>query len=209
MTGHVVLLGDSIFDNGAYTSGEPDVASHLRQQLGPAWDVTLRAIDGSTASQMARQLTAAVPGATHLVVAVGGNDALMHADVLDAPARSTGDALRQLAARVALFDRDYRAAIGGVLRRGLPTTICTIYNGWFDEPRATLLRTGLAVFNDSILRVGFEHRLTIIELRAVCSAAADYANPIEPSGRGGAKIAAAIALAVAAPGAAEAARVIS
>ena len=28
---HVVLLGDSILDNGAYTSGGPDVVTQLRQ----------------------------------------------------------------------------------------------------------------------------------------------------------------------------------
>ena len=27
---HVVLLGDSIFDNGAYTQGGPDVITQLR-----------------------------------------------------------------------------------------------------------------------------------------------------------------------------------
>jgi hypothetical protein len=50
----------------------------------------------------------------------------------------------------------------------------------------------LCVFNDPILRVAFERRLTVIDLRLVCSEAADYANPIEPSSRGGAKIARAI-----------------
>ena len=28
MTQHLVLLGDSIFDNRTYTAGEPDVVSH-------------------------------------------------------------------------------------------------------------------------------------------------------------------------------------
>jgi hypothetical protein len=44
--------------------------------------------------------------------------------------------------------------------------------------------------------VGFERRLTIIDLRLVCDEPADYANPIEPSSTGGAKIARAIASAV-------------
>jgi hypothetical protein len=48
------------------------------------------------------------------------------------------------------------------------------------------------VFNDVILRVGIEFGLAIIDLRFVCSSAADYANPIEPSSIGGAKIARAI-----------------
>ena len=48
------------------------------------------------------------------------------------------------------------------------------------------------VFNDVILRAGFEFGLPIIDLRFICSVADDYANPIEPSSIGGAKIARAI-----------------
>lgn len=42
MKGHVVLLGDSIFDNGAYTGREPDVATYLSALL-PEWRTTLMA----------------------------------------------------------------------------------------------------------------------------------------------------------------------
>ena len=44
-----------------------------------------------------------------------------------------------------------------------------------------------------ILGYALQHRLDVIELRAICSEPADYANPIEPSGHGGRKIAQAIA----------------
>ncbi len=33
--GHVVLLGDSIFDNGVYVPGGPDVVTQLRAELPP------------------------------------------------------------------------------------------------------------------------------------------------------------------------------
>ena len=56
-----------------------------------------------------------------------------------------------------------------------------------------MARIGLRTFNDVILRVAFENRLAVIDLRLVCSEPADYANPIEPSGGGGLKIATAIA----------------
>ncbi len=52
------------------------------------------------------------------------------------------------------------------------------------------------MFNDVILRVAFEHHLPVIDLRLVCNEPVDYANPIEPSGRGGRKIAGAIARAI-------------
>jgi hypothetical protein len=43
-----------------------------------------------------------------------------------------------------------------------------------------------------ILRVALDHGLGIIDLRSVCDQPTDYANPIEPSSAGGAKIARAI-----------------
>jgi hypothetical protein len=47
-------------------------------------------------------------------------------------------------------------------------------------------------FNDAILRAAFEFRLSVIDLRLVCTEPEDHANPIEPSERGGRKIARAI-----------------
>ncbi|MEN3297815.1 MAG: hypothetical protein V7642_7068, partial [Burkholderiales bacterium] len=48
-------------------------------------------------------------------------------------------------------------------------------------------------------RVAVENRLKVIELRLVCSLPEDYANSIEPSSIGAAKIARAIATAVTKP----------
>ena len=44
---HIVLLGDSIFDNRAYTGREPDVITHLQDVLPDSWHATLVAIDGA------------------------------------------------------------------------------------------------------------------------------------------------------------------
>jgi len=52
------------------------------------------------------------------------------------------------------------------------------------------------MFNDVILRVALERAIDVIDLRLVCTVASDYANPIEPSGSGGKKIADAIVAAV-------------
>jgi hypothetical protein len=48
------------------------------------------------------------------------------------------------------------------------------------------------MLNDIVTREAFLRDLTLIDLRLICSEAADFANPIEPSLRGGAKIAQAI-----------------
>ena len=51
---HVVLLGDSIFDNRAYTNGGPDFVTQLRDVLPPDWDASLAAIDGHVTKDIAR-----------------------------------------------------------------------------------------------------------------------------------------------------------
>jgi hypothetical protein len=189
---HIVLLGDSIFDNGSYTRGEPDVVSHLRSVLPAEARATLCAVDGATTVGLARQLGRLPDDATHLVVAVGGNDALQNTDLLDRRVSSTAEALALFGDRVDAFEVSYRAAIAPVLARALPTVLCTIYNGNLEPITARIARIALTLFNDVIVRVGFEHRLPLVDLRLVCNEPADYANPIEPSGRGGLKIARAI-----------------
>ncbi len=49
--------------------------------------------------------------------------------------------------------------------------------------------SALSGFNDVIIRTAFLSGLPLIDLRFVCNEDADYANAIEPSETGGAKIA--------------------
>jgi len=193
MASHVALLGDSIFDNRSYTGGAPDVVTHLRDLLPASWRATLCAVDGSTAADLADQLADVPADASHVVVSVGGNDALLNSDLLLTPVSSTAEALVLFGERVGRFEEAYRAAIDGALALRRDTTVCTIYNGNLDAREAPLARVALMMFNDVILRVAVERGLRAIDLRLVCTEPADYANPIEPSGPGGRKIARAIA----------------
>jgi len=190
-----VLLGDSIFDNAAYVAaGAPDVVRQVQRRLPPGSEATLLALDGSTTADVRGQLRRLPVGATHLVVSAGGNDALGSSDFLAAPVRSGGEALLGLADIGERFERGYLAMLDGVLAHGLPTAICTVYHPRF--PEAALQRAAvaaLAVFNDCIIRAAFDRSLPLIDLRLICTEEEDYANPIEPSARGGEKIARAIA----------------
>ncbi len=179
--------------NRAYTSGEPDVVTHLRAVLPSGWKASLLAVDGSTAADLAAQLPRVPGDITHAVISVGGNDALLNTDALKLRVSSVAEALTVIGNRATRFERTYRGAIDAASALGRGITLCTVYNGNFSEAEAPLLRVGLTVFNDAILRVAFERRHSVIDLRLVCTEPEDYANPIEPSGRGGQKIAAAIA----------------
>lgn len=191
--GHIVLLGDSVFDNAAYVAGGPDVVRQLRGRLPAGWRATLLAVDGAVTSGVERQLDRLPADTTHIVVSAGGNDALGYSVMLDRPARSVAEAVGQLANVQAEFGRSYEAMLATVMSRTLPTAVCTIYDADYPEPQRRIVVAALSLFNDVITRSAFARGLPVIDLRLICNEPADYANPIEPSGQGGDKIAAAIA----------------
>jgi lysophospholipase L1-like esterase len=190
---HVVLLGDSVFDNAPYVGRTPDVVHQVRQRLPHRSKATLRAVDGSTTEDVREQLRRLPTDATHLIVSAGGNDALNSSDFLSAPAHSTAEALMGLADIANEFERRYHDMLTEVLAYKLPTTICTVYYPRFSD--AVLQRiavAGLTVFNDCIIRAAIIYGLPLLDLRFICTEEGDYANPIEPSAQGGEKIAKAI-----------------
>lgn len=190
---HLVLAGDSVFDNGSYTAGGPAVIDQVRQALPAGWQATLCALDGSTTEDVRGNLGTVPVEATHLVISVGGNNALMRADLLDTRVGSTADALLLLHEAASEFEHSYRNMLSEYLALGKPLALCTIYHGNFpDEEYRRRVAAALAVFNDVIVRMAVEFKLRLLDLRTICNTAEDYANPIEPSSHGGAKLAAAI-----------------
>ena len=90
---HIVLLGDSIFDNAAYVAGGPDVVRQLRALSPRDARASLSARDGAVIADVSHQLQSLPPDATHLVLSVGGNDALGEAALLEAKVGSMAEAL--------------------------------------------------------------------------------------------------------------------
>ena len=72
---HLVLLGDSIFDNGAYVDGAPTVIDQVRSLLPKGWKATLLAVNGNVTLNVREQIKRIPVDATHLVISMGGNDA--------------------------------------------------------------------------------------------------------------------------------------
>ena len=191
---HIILLGDSVFDNFKYVQPEPDVLAHLREVLPAGWKASLRAVDGAVTNDVAGQLADLPADATHLVLSVGGNDLLACAgDMLRTPVAVSSEVFLLLARVIGVFESMYRRVVETCLKSGLPLVVCTIYNGNFaDQEFQTMARVAVAAFNDAILRLSLEKGFRAIDLRLVCALAEDYANPIEPSAIGGKKIAQAI-----------------
>ena len=190
---HLVLLGDSIFDNASYVPGHSPVIEQVRAALTDDWRATLLAVDGDVASDVTRQLNRLPSDATHLAISAGGNNALIASDILAQPAQSVSAVLHEIASIQAEFRAEYREMLADVLDRRLPTLVCTIYDaipGLDDDALAAL-----TLFNDVILREAIAAGIPVLDLRLLCDKPSDYSplSPIEPSHLGGRKIAEALA----------------
>lgn len=125
---HVVLLGDSIFDNARYVPDRPAVITQLRAELPDSWSATLIAVDGHMIEDIDGQLNRLPADATHLVVSVGGNDALSASALLQEPAVTVGDALAILHDAIVEYRAGYVEMLKKVLSLRKPTAICTVYD---------------------------------------------------------------------------------
>ncbi|MFO0865460.1 MAG: SGNH/GDSL hydrolase family protein [Gemmataceae bacterium] len=192
---HVVLLGDSIFDNGAYVSPGRTVLDQLHKQLAGDSKATLGAVDGATISTTARQIEMIPNDATHLMLSVGGNDAIHQSGVMLSDDETTfAQSLDVLAGILEEFRIAYRELLHKLTALAKPLACCTIYDA---IPTLTPAhRAGLAGFNECILREAFRAGVPVIDLRLICDQRSDYSSlsPIEPSESGGGKIARAIRL---------------
>ncbi len=194
---HVVLLGDSVFDNGVYVEpGEPDVVQQLREELPDEDEATLLAFDGHVTWDVPDQLNELPDSATHLVLSVGGNDGLRYLAELQevlVGAGSPMELMMTLGAIKRSFAHDYRATIESIAAHDLPTCLFTIYSGSFAEHGEPALQqvvdTVLPLFNDVIYEQAMDHGFPVVVLDCLFDDPNDYANAIEPSAQGGRKIA--------------------
>jgi lysophospholipase L1-like esterase len=191
----VVLLGDSIIDNGAYVgSGEPDVAQQLETLL-PQHTVVKRAVDGSTCADVLGWQAGDLDDADRIVLSAGGNDALQHIDLLEAATETTAkDVLVRLWSVREEFQRSCAALLDRLALLCRPVLVLTVYNPCFhghgfDAAYQQAAESAVSIINDVIQQEGRRRSFDILELRTLFHGSADYANPIEPSAIGGAKLA--------------------
>lgn len=185
---HLALLGDSILDNARYVHAGQAVVDQLRCVASAEQTVTMLATDGDTTRDVFAQLQRLPTDVTHLVLSVGGNDALGWLPTLDRPTRSILEALSQLHVIQAEFRDPYDRLLEQIKLLGKHTLVFTVYDA---VPGLTSpLKTALSLFNDVITRGAIRHGFDVIDLRELLSRPDDYstASPIEPSGLAGTKI---------------------
>jgi hypothetical protein len=186
---HLVLLGDSIFDNRAYVAGGLAVIDQVKKTISADWKASLLAVDGNTSVQVPDQIKKLPSDCTHLVLSAGGNDAIGCLDLMGTPASNLMGALGSLSKMLAGFEQSYEALMSELLSLNRPLMVCTIYDSvpGLVEP----LKLALALFNDVIIRNAVSSGVPILDLRVICTESGDYSteSPIEPSSQGGNKIA--------------------
>lgn len=186
---HLILLGDSIFDNALYVGDVPNVITQLQRKIPDDWNATLKAIDGDKIDDVHAQLEHLPEDVTHLILSVGGNNALSNLSILDRNVNSSAQVFSELAEISEQFEQQYQKLLKKISSFDLPTIICTIYypnHSEYLERRIAI--AALATFNDVIIRQATQAGIPLIDLRLTCNQAQDYANPIEPSSIGGEKI---------------------
>ena len=191
MTNHIVLLGDSIFDNAPYVGPTvKPIIDYLNEYIGEDNRATLLAEDGATISDVTRQAEEVPKDATHIFLSIGGNNILKYSSFLEETGTSVMEVLNRLYEIRESFEREYFVLLEELKDIGIPITVCTIYNCSFEgEERQRAVEVALAPFNDAIIRCAYWLSVSYIELRDVCTETSDYVSNIEPSDSGGRKIA--------------------
>ena len=203
---HIILAGDSIFDNRSYVkSSEPDVIKQLESLVAKGDKATLLAVDGAEITDVAEQLENRPGDATHLFISAGGNDGLNMLDSFRDHVSSMGEGFLKFNPIRQDFEKKYSKMLRQALKVGLPTAVCTIYHPRFEStnlermsgfipPGITpsdlqkVAMNGLSIFNDIIFQEAVKSGFPVVDLRIIFNEDRDFANPIEPSMLGGAKM---------------------
>jgi lysophospholipase L1-like esterase len=127
----VLLIGDSIIDNGAYVRpGEPDVTKQV-QALLPQHPVVKQALDGAICADVLQSQLGNLEREDRIILSVGGNDGLQHIDLLENATTTTAkDVLVKLWTVREDFRRNYAALLDRLERR--PVLALTVYNPCFE-----------------------------------------------------------------------------
>ena len=185
---HIVLAGDSIFDNAGYVDKDDAVIDQTSAKLSGSDKASLIAVDGDITADVLTQLETLPTDTSHLFISAGGNDALRIINVLNQPTSTIGDAMSALSKIKNNFQTGYREMLLSAVQTQTKISVCTVHDSVPNfEQRAI---TALALFNEVILREAFSLGIPVLDLRLACNEAADYStiSPIEPSKYGAQKI---------------------
>lgn len=190
-TKHIVLAGDSIFDNDGYVVGEAGVIEQMRTSLPSNWSASKVAVDGDCIRHVIGQIENLPSNATDLIISVGGNDVRQYTNLFG-KIQSGTHLVDLLAKPLADFQTAYREMLGVAKMTDLRLHVCTIYTAIpFKEPVwQQYAPLAISKFNDVIVGEANSNKIPVFRLERVCVQDGDFSecSPIEPSSQGGQKI---------------------
>ena len=188
---HIVLAGDSIFDNDVYVMGEPGVVEQLRRSIPKDWSAYKIAVDGDCIRDVEKQLERLPTHATDLVLSVGGNDAREYRYLID-KIKTPKDIVGILSGPKSEFAAQYSSLLDRLNSLPVRLVVCTIYTAMpFEEPEwQAFAPLAIEEFNKIIRLEAEKWSIPIISLENICTEPTDFSStsPIEPSSQGGQKI---------------------
>lgn len=190
-TKHLVLAGDSIFDNDGYVLGEAGVIEQLRSSLPENWSASKVAVDGDCIKHVKDQISGLPSNTTDLIVSVGGNDARYHSALLS-KLKHLNDLDDLLKQPLAEFRSDYQSMLETIESTKIKVYVCTIYTEVpFEDPHwRQFAPIAINKFNEVIVKEASARNIPVLQLHKVCVEFDDFSSisPIEPSNQGGQKI---------------------
>ena len=194
----VNLLGDSIIDNKFYVGPhELSVTEHLHNLNDDV--INSIAVDGHTTSDvLSFQLDKLPKLSTHKVLSIGGNDLLEQIYFLKNKEEFTvKEVMEQAVCKLAPIKNRYRTIVQNLSQQNSKILLCTVYEGnLLDDSLysdiAFASQAMVSMLNDIIFSTAATYKVDVLELRNIFTKPEDYANPIEPSHKGGKKLASGI-----------------
>ena len=194
----VNLLGDSIIDNKFYVGPhELSVTEHLHNLNDDV--INSIAVDGHTTKDVIHAQLDKLPHySTHQVLSIGGNDLLQNMYFLkNAEQFTANEVFEQAVGIMAPIKRRYQTIVEKLSLQNSNILLCTVYEGnLLDDSLysdiAFASQAMVSMLNDIIFSTAATYKVDVLELRNIFTTPEDYANPIEPSHKGGKKLASGI-----------------
>jgi len=191
---HVVLLGDSTLDNGRYLNmsvGELSVEKQLRKCcMERNWDMTVLAQDGSLLKDVRQRQMPLIPEcATHVVLSASGNDLLSLLNEMVVANFSLSSMYTTVGTGLGKVAERYGEILQDLKKKGVHIAVCTLYRPNFNHMFFKSLATfALGLHNSRLSQLSVELDCSVIDFANMFDSKADFANPLELSTRGGAKL---------------------
>lgn len=172
---HVVLIGDGL---GGLARPKERSPGELEGKLMPgrrdAWKLTVLPADQILAPSPLSEFPA---DATHIVISIEGNHAIQDSGLLAGKPGSMEEGLARLSYAADQFEDKVEALIRAAQETRLPTVICSMWPPRYPEPtRQRAAVAALGIFNSRILRRAVDARISLVDLRRVCTEQGDYAD---------------------------------